>query len=733
MGRVIKLILIVVMLAACSKPDGHDQMIQYLSELDKRNVSRENFFYPEKKVLYYDSLVLSAKTEEQRIKNNYFKGYFLLQAGEPEQAIEIYKNLLIRMDPNDKEAVKLVNQYLGVAYLRLGEQMNCITNRTSESCIFPIQGKGIHLDNIGSKNAIAHFESVLRSSPDDLETRWLLNITYMTLGLYPDSVPKEFLIPGLSGQESADIKPFQEISTELGIVERNMSGGVIVEDFNLDGFLDIVTSAWGLHESMHFWLNNGDGTFTDFSTQSKLGQLKGGLNMTQTDYNNDGYPDIFVLRGGWMGKFGRQPNSLLRNNGDNTFTDITIESGLLTFIPSQTATWNDFNNDGWLDVFIGNESSQTDLYPCELYINQKDGTFKNMAYTAGIDLIDYAKAATSGDYDNDGWPDIFISTMNRKSYLFRNLGVENGTVKFEDVSDRAGFAKQFSKTFPTWFWDYDNDGLLDIFLCAYEFDKSLGYYDAAEKLNQPLQEASKMKLYHNNGDGTFTNVAAQVGLAMVANAMGSNFGDIDNDGFLDFYLGTGNPDPKSIIPNRFFKNERGSSFKDVTASVRLGHLQKGHGIAFADMNDDGHEDIYLQVGGSFKGESNQNGLYMNPGQGENNWIEIKLQGVQSNRLGIGSRIKVTFHENGQKRHVFRDVNSGGSFGSSPILAHIGIGKATQVDRIEIQWSGSNVKQEFTKVAANQYIRIEEGNSNPEIISRKELVFIKTTSPASNKR
>jgi tetratricopeptide (TPR) repeat protein len=733
MSRVIKFILIIVGLAACGKPSGHDQMIHYLNELEKKNASRENFFCPEAKVAHYDSLILTSPKEQDIITANYYKAYFLLQAGEPEQAIEIFKNLLNRMDTTDQDALRVVNQYLGVAYLRLGEQMNCITNRTSESCIFPIQGKGIHLDNMGSKNAIAHFESVLRSSPDDLETRWLLNIAYMTLGFYPDSVPDEFLIPGLAGQESPDIKPFQEISTEIGIVERNMSGGVIVEDFNLDGFLDIVTSAWGLHEPMHFWLNNGDGSFTDFSAQSKLGEFKGGLNMMQTDYNNDGYPDIFVLRGGWMGKFGRQPNSLLRNNGDNTFTDITIESGLLSFIPSQTAAWNDFNNDGWLDVFIGNESSQHDLYPCELYMNQKNGTFKNMAYTAGVDVMDFAKAVTSGDYDNDGWPDIFISTMNRKSYLFRNLGVVDGVVKFEDVSDRAGFAKQPSKTFPTWFWDYDNDGLLDIFLCSYEFDKSLGYYEAAEKLNQPLREESKMKLYHNNGDGTFTNVADQVGLSMVANAMGSNFGDIDNDGFLDFYLGTGNPDSKSIIPNRFFKNERGTSFKDVTASARLGHLQKGHGVAFADMDYDGNEDIYLQVGGSFKGESNQNGLYMNPGQGENNWVEIKLQGVQSNRLGIGSRIKVTFRENGVERHVYRDVNSGGSFGSSPIHSHIGIGKATQVDRIEIQWSGSNAKQEFTNIAANQYIRIEEGNSEPEIISRNKLGLIKTTAPAISKR
>jgi hypothetical protein len=534
------------------------------------------------------------------------------------------------------------------------------------------------------------------------------------------------LISGLSDQVSNGIKPFQEISSELGIVEENMSGGIIIEDFNLDGYLDIVTSAWGLDEPMHFWVNNGNGSFTDLSFESKLGEFTGGLNMVQTDYNNDGYPDIFVLRGGWMGKFGRQPNSLLRNNGDNTFTDITQSSGLLSFSPSQTATWNDFNNDGWLDVFIGNESNQPELHPCQFYINQKDGTFKNVAYAAGIDLIDFAKAVTSGDYDNDGWQDIFISTMNRKSYLFRNTGIIDGTVKFEDVSDRAGFANQVSKTFPTWFWDYDNDGLLDIFLCAYEFDKSLGYYEAAEKLGLPMRDESKMKLYHNNGDGTFTNVAEQVGLASVANAMGSNFGDINNDGFLDFYLGTGNPDSKSIIPNRLYLSDKGNSFKDVTASARLGHLQKGHGVAFADLDHDGDQDIYLQVGGSFKGESNQNCLYLNPGQDENNWIAIKLEGVQSNRMAIGSRIKLTFTENGTERHVYRDVNSGGSFGSSPILAHIGIGTATVIDRIEIQWSGSNLKQEFNKINPNQFIYIKEGAEQIETRPQQKLSFIRQT-------
>lgn len=699
-------------------------MISELQKINEQNQVPDNFFYPEGKVRYYDSLILASTEEKKFIINTYLKGFYLLPTGEAEQVIEGYKNLLKRMEPDNKQAIKLVNQYLGVAYMRLGEQLNCIANPTSESCIFPIQGKGIHKDNLGSKNAIAYFETALRSSPDDLETRWLLNIAYMTLGLYPQEVPEDFLIPGLETDTVGRVNPFREISDELGLDDRNMSGGAIIEDFDLDGDLDIVTSAWGLDEPMHLWINNGNGSFTDLSEMSRLSELTGGLNMMQTDYNNDGYPDIFVLRGGWMGKFGRQPNSLIRNNGDGTFTDVTFDSGLLSYIPTQTATWSDFNNDGWLDVFIGNESNLQNIYPCELYLNQKDGTFVNVAYAGGIDVIDYAKAVTSGDYDNDGWSDIFISTMNRKSYLFRNKGIENGVLKFEDITDKAGFGNQISKTFSTWFWDYNNDGWLDIFLCAYEFDKSLGYYEAAEKLNYPIQEESKMKLYRNNKNGTFTNVADKVGLNRIANAMGANFGDIDNDGFLDFYLGTGNPDMKSIIPNRLFKNENGQIFQDVTSAARVGNLQKGHGVAFADLDFDGDLDIFIQVGGSFKGDQNRNSLYMNPGQGENNWIAIKLEGVQSNRLAIGSRIKLTLHENGVDRYIYRDVNSGGSFGSSPILTHIGIGTATLINRIEIQWAGSNLKQEFREITPNQFIHIQEGVEKIEVRPPIEINFIK---------
>ena len=151
-----------------------------------------------------------------------------------------------------------------------------------------------------------------------------------------------------------------------------------------------MTSGWGTSDALHYFKNNADGSFTDRSDKIGLNGITGGLNMTQADYNNDGFIDVLVLRGGWKREFGKEPNSLLKNNGDGTFSDVTIESGLLSFHPTQTATWNDFNNDGWLDLFIGNENfpGTKTPHPCELYINNQDGTFTEMAKRSIVKYLD---------------------------------------------------------------------------------------------------------------------------------------------------------------------------------------------------------------------------------------------------------------------------------------------------------------------------------------------------------
>ncbi len=533
------------------------------------------------------------------------------------------------------------------------------------------------------------------------------------------------MIKGLDTDTSSyKIKPFTDIAANLKLnTTKNEAGGSIVDDFNNDGYLDIITSNWDLNEGMHYFKNNADGTFTDVSEQSGLSKIKGGLNILQADYNNDGFKDIFVLRGAWLGEYGKQPNSLLKNNGDGTFTDVTVESGILSFHPTQTATWADFNNDGWVDLFIGNETSSPDFpHPSELFINNHDGTFKNVSKEAGVELTGFMKGVIAGDYNNDGWPDIFISMLNGGKILLKNKATKSNIPHFENATTQASLDKDTTYTFPTWFWDYNNDGWPDIFVCGYDFQGFLSKVAAEDALNMPTGNASKMYLYRNNKDGTFTNVSKETGLDRSIFSMGSNFGDIDNDGWLDMYLGTGNPDYRSLIPNKMFKNIEGKKFVDVTASSRTGNLQKGHGVAFADIDNNGTQDIFVETGGAFKGDAYYNAFYKNPGQNDNNWISILLEGVQTNRSAIGAHIILTFTENGIKRSVYRDVNSGGSFGCSPFQKEIGIGKATMIDELLIKWPTSGTQQIFRNIQPRQFIKIKEGINKIEKLDIKVLQF-----------
>jgi hypothetical protein len=530
----------------------------------------------------------------------------------------------------------------------------------------------------------------------------------------------------MAGDSTDKVPPFQDIAAGLKLDVNNMAGGSIVEDFDNDGYLDIMTSGWGTEEGLHYFKNNADGSFIDLSSKIGLKGITGGLNMVQADYNNDGFTDVFVLRGAWKRQFGKEPNSLLRNNGNGTFSDVTIESGMLSFHPTQTATWNDFNNDGWVDLFIGNETlsdGSSESHPCELFINNQDGTFTDVAKKANCAIVKYVKGVTSGDYDRDGWKDIFISTIDGQRILLKNASQSGGDVRFADVTKSAGLDHEHGNTFPTWFWDYDNDGWLDIFTCDYTYtNTSLGIFFAAEKLKIAEGNPEKMLLYRNNHDGTFTNAAAAMGLTTNVFAMGSNFGDIDNDGFLDMYLGTGNPDYKSLIPNKMFKNSGGNKFLDVTTSARVGHLQKGHGVSFADMDNDGDQDIYIEMGGVYPGDAYQNSFFLNPTQDNNNWICLKLEGSKSNRNAIGSQVKLTFTEEGRQRSVYRDVNSGGSFGCSPFRREIGIGKATAIDEIEIRWHGSNIVQTFRNVKPNQFYKVKEEVDQLEQVSLKKITW-----------
>jgi hypothetical protein len=701
----------------------NERMADSLQNISKKISSPYNPFASETRLKHFVTQFQTASNLKDSITWQFLIANTLLELGEEAEAIRIGEEMLEALKNEGTAPQQVVKRLLGIAHLRMGERINCIKNHTGESCIFPIRGKGIQQDTASTRQAISYYTNILSTNPSDLESRWLLNVAYMAIGKYPSEVPPQHLIPGLFTEDSIALKPFTDIAMQKGLQVVNMAGGSVVDDFNNDGYLDIITTGWDLSESMHYFQSTGDGEFKDVSDASGLAKLTGGVNIMQTDYNNDGLKDLFVTRGGWLRNFGEQPNSLLKNNGDGTFTDVTVKAGLYSLKPTHSATWADFNNDGWLDVFVAHETTAgKDNYPCELFMSNRDGTFKEVAKAAGCDFAYFIKGVTAGDFNNDNETDLFIASLDGKKILLQNTGVKQGTVSFKNVSDYSGFSKDSVAAFNTWFWDYDNDGFLDLLCTGYNFEKSLAWYSAEAALGIRSQLSGKVFVYRNNGNGTFENVSGKLGLHQLVFAMGSNFGDVNNDGYPDIYFGTGNPVYQSLLPNKMYLNVQGKKFADVTSSSRLGNLQKGHGVSFADFDNDGDEDIYIDMGGAYPGDAYQNSLYVNPGQNENKWLKISLEGKDANKAAIGAKIKLTFNDDGQMRSVYKVVNSGGSFGANPLMQHIGIGKANNIEMIEITWPGCKHVQQLKNINVNQQIRVKEGSDKYTVEKPKVFNF-----------
>ena len=201
--------------------------------------------------------------------------------------------------------------------------------------------------------------------------------------------------------------------------------------------------------------------------------------------------------------------------------------------------------------------------------------------------------------------------------------------------------------------------------------------------------------------------------------MGANFGDIDGDGWLDIYLGTGDPAPETFVPNVMYRNEEGERFVDVTVTAGVGHLAKGHGVAFGDIDNDGDQDFYLQAGGFWRGDASPNALFVNPGNA-NHSLTVRLIGDGSNRAAIGARLKFTLNDGG--RTLFSTVSSGGSFGASSLQQEIGLGLATVVTELEVWWPTTGMRQSFPDVPADVYVEIREGESELRILTRTPVTL-----------
>ena len=630
-----------------------------------------------------------------RASSMMMKSFVLNAKGETALAYQLQGQLralmALRTDVAPKALASLIYAQ-GVTALRMGENENCVMCRGESSCIFPITPAAVHLNPNGSRLAIGHFTEYLEQFPDDLEVRWLLNLAHMTLGEYADRVDSRLRLD-LSRyfQSEFDIGKFRDVGHSVGVNRFNQAGGAIMDDFDNDGLLDLVVSSTDSTQQMSYYRNKGDGAFEDRSQQAGVTDQLGGLVCYQADYDNDGYLDIVVPRAAWM-SYEIRP-SLLRNNGAGGFEDVTARAGLMAALNSNAAAWADFDNDGNVDFFIACEQQDS-----RLYRNKGDGTFEDVAARAGVkgNPTLFCKGCNWIDYDNDDYPDLFVNNLTTDAQLYHNE--RNGT--FTEITLATGIRGP-RHGFSCWAWDFDNDGWLDIFATSY--DRSVA--DVVKgMLGQPHSRFSN-RLYRNHGDGSFDDVTAEAGLDLVLATMGSNFGDFDNDGFLDMYLGTGDPTLATLVPNRMFKNVAGERFSEITASSRTGHLQKGHGVACGDWDRDGDVDLFVETGGAVNGDKYHNVLFQNPGQG-NHWLTVKLVGKKTNRAAIGARIKVV--TGGDKPlTVYRHVSSGSSFGGNPLEQTIGLGRATRVAQIEIHWPTSGTTQIFHDIPADQAIELTE--------------------------
>jgi hypothetical protein len=701
---------------AAAKQASHQRMIRELAAIAERAKVEHKYHGNGKAKRMWDELAAAGDTAPWKLRLDSALEH--LRLGATRVGIDILERALAAIEQGkidgDTDARNGLRFYLGMAWLRLAESDNCCAQPTPESCILPLRGGALHTAQEGSQKSIPYFLAVMADTPSGdrwhLSARWLVNLAHMTLGTWPDGVPEAHRIPASALQSKTPFPHFPNVADKVGLDTFGMLGGIIADDFDGDNDLDLMMSLWSADGQLRYWQNDGNGRFVERTKEAGLVGITSGINLFQVDYDNDGDLDAYVLRGAWLYDFGRHPNSLLENQGDGTFIDVAFAAGLgEVHYPSSTCDWADYDNDGDLDLYVGNETSQLIEAPNQLFRNEGDGTFFDIAQRAGVRNLGYTKGVSFGDYDQDGLADLYVSNLHEPNRLYRNAG--NG--RFVDVAEKFGMHEP-TESFGAWFFDYDNDGALDVFCAAY--CTHIGDL-CAHLLQQPRPNPESMRLWRGDGKGGFTEVTKAAGLDIPTMPMGANFGDLDNDGYLDIYLGTGDPHYYSLMPNLLLHNQRGKGFADVTMASGMGHLQKGHGTCFADFDDDGDLDVYTIQGGAYPGDAAHNALFLNPGFG-NHWLAVQLVGTYSNRSAIGAHIAATIDDGGTERTVHRDVGSGGCFGANPLRQHLGLGQANVVKSLTITWPRDRKQVVLRDLPVDRTIRIVEGTDGFAELPRK---------------
>lgn len=522
---------------------------------------------------------------------------------------------------------------------------------------------------------------------------------------------------------------FVNVAAEAGLTFRHENGaspdkhmfetfgsGVAFFDYDNDGQLDILfANGADLSHSKPspgnvLYRNLGNGKFQDVTAKAGVaGNGTFATGVTAGDFDNDGFIDVYIT--GFGG------NQLFHNNGDGTFTDVTSKAGVRGGGWSSSAAWLDYDRDGRLDLFVARyidydlktapycgykkegyrmycDPQQFDGSPNLLYHNNGDGTFSDVSKRAGLaNPAGKGLGVAVGDIDGDGWPDIFVANDGVRNFLYRNRG--DGT--FADVTYSAGVGFDMGGAplagMGTEIADVDGDGLPDIFLTAF-----------ARQYNP---------LFHNRGKLVFEDdtIAARLPSKLLTLGFGTKLFDFNNDGLLDIYVTNGHVtdnvqlyDPQLSYrqTDLLYENAGGGRFRDVSAgsgpAFSIRHV--GRGAAVGDFDNDGDLDIVVaDCGGPPL-------LLRNDGGNRNHWLAVRARGRESNRFGIGAKVRVTV----LGRTQLREINPYGSYlSTSDVRLYFGLSQADRVDRLEIEWP-SGKRQTLEGVTANQTVLLDEANA-----------------------
>jgi hypothetical protein len=518
----------------------------------------------------------------------------------------------------------------------------------------------------------------------------------------------------------------QKLMHIMPMLAAGAAGGGI-GDFNNDGWLDVFVNSARAGTRNSLLKNNGDGTFTDIAEQAGLAHLNTDDQVTTMglflDYDGDGWEDLLVVR------FGQ--SLLFRNKHDGTFADVTARSGLDNVRRNALAAIAfDYNGDGWLDIYLASYFQDTNMFHLDrhdvmhdswetsrnggsnvFYRNNGDGTFTEMTEEVGLSDTGWSMALAHGDLDNDGWQDVYVANDFGPDKVFRNTGKG----RFEDISEKA-IGVDTKKGMNAEFGDIDNDGDLDIYVT-----------NVTEEF---LHECNM--LWQNTGKAVFTDVSQELNVCDTGWAWAGKFFDYDNDGDLDLYVANGffrgggkgdyldvllpalwdedeNPtdvrrwppiDGRGIAGNErnvLFTNVAGRTFSRVSSSG-LEAPRDSRAILLADFNNDGKVDVFVtnqdDYAVLFRNDTNNEG---------NHWIEIALDGMSPNTRGIGARIYVT----AEGRTQMREVNAGNGFGGgSMVRQHFGLGAQAMIDTLSIRWT-DGTEQTFKSVATDRIVRVSQ--------------------------